>query len=97
MTGDPAETEDWLAPWQGMGRISNNDGNRGHFQYQAAGVPKVYGHVVVASASERGNMVKPGFLRENEQPYEVYVRGITAATREMLEVHSQRFKSSRSD
>ena len=66
------------------------------FMLAAAAKPYLIGYshcqYLDKRSPERGNMVKPGFLRENGQPYEVYVRGITAATKEMKAVHSDKFK-----
>ncbi|MEL6897922.1 MAG: hypothetical protein AAFP90_17625 [Planctomycetota bacterium] len=62
------------------------------FMLAAASKPYMIGYshcqYLDKRSPERGNLVKPGFLRENERPYEIYVRGITAATAEMKAVHA---------
>ncbi len=66
------------------------------FMLSAAAKPYLIGYshcqYLDKRSPERGNMVKPGFLRVNEQPYKVYVRGITTATKEMKATHAKKFE-----
>ncbi|MEL7266498.1 MAG: hypothetical protein AAFP69_17045, partial [Planctomycetota bacterium] len=64
------------------------------FMVAAAAKPYIIGYshcqYLDKRSPERGNMVKPGFLRGNGQPYQHYVNEIVTATREMKRVHLEK-------
>ena len=65
-----------------------------NFMLQATSKPYVIGCSYSQYLNERGpdraSMVKPRFSREDERPYENYVGGITAATKQMSAMHRKK-------